>query len=553
MRDNAFNRLDGMSVDFLVITALPVERDALLRILASPAKLQPNGCPTYYLSTIPAYGRDGSYRVAVTMLNQMGNVEAARHAAQAITDLTPAYVFMVGIAGGVSGRVRLGDAVVATEILYYEVAKQYPEGPQRRPRVYHVDPLLLDRTKNYSESTWQALVSVKRPDGKATETPKVTFGPIAAGEKVVADLAFVSDLIKNIPKLIGIEMESYGVATAAAHSAERPRFLAIRGISDFADSSKSDEWQEYAAGCAAAFTVGFLRSGPVKPSTTQAASLAGDVDKPRTVIAIRHQSMEPIPANAILRSIASEFGDVDIKELVIDQTGLYINGRLVDPLEAVRRQENLAQGVSQLQLSHPGAELAYCAIAHVPLLFHAGYQLSNKSNIQLFEHDRQTAHWHRMQGMDRGPKLALEEVLPAANSAPGEVILRVSVSYEVTLEDIQGLVPSAVASIHLRVPEPQIDLVTSEHQTRKYSVRFRRILDQIHSRFTGVNGIHIFYAGPAALAFNFGRQISKTIHPRIVVYNYFSKDVPKYSWGLDITSDSELEESVVRPKGVEGS
>jgi nucleoside phosphorylase len=553
MRDNAFDQLDGRSVDFLVITALPVERDALLRILASPAKLQPNGCPTYYFSTVPAYGRGGSYCAAVTMLNQMGNVEAARHAAQAISDLNPAYVLMVGIAGGVSGRIRLGDVVVATEILYYEVAKQYPEGPQRRPRVYPVDPVLLDRTKNYNDTTWQDLVLVERPDGKAIDTPRVSFGPIAAGEKVVADSGFVSDLIGSIPKLVGIEMESYGVATAAAHSAERPRFLAIRGICDFADSSKSDDWQEYAAGCAAAFTIGFLRSGPVRPSVMQPPKLVGEVDKRRSVIAIRHQSMEPIPASLIRTSMAAEFGDVDIEELVIDQTDLYINGRLVDPVEAVRRQEDLAQRVSELQLSRPGAELAYCGIAHIPLVFRAGYQLSNKSSIYLFEHDRQTAQWHRLQGVDRGPNLGLEEVLPAASSAPGEVILRVSVSYEVTLEDVQGLVPSAIASIHLRVPEPQIDLVTSEYQTREYSVRFRRILDTIHSRFSNVNSIHIFYAGPAALAFNFGRQISKTIHPTITVYNYFSKDVPKYSWGLDITSDSGLEKSLVRPKGAERS
>lgn len=553
MSDNGLCQSIPEFIDFLVITALPVERNALLRLLVSPAKIQTNGCPTYYLSTVPAYGRDGSYRVAVTMLSQIGNVEAARRTVQAINDLNPDYILMVGIAGGVPSRVGLGDVVVATEILYYELAKRYREGLQRRPRVYPVDPLLLDRAQNYNDTTWPNLVSIERPDGKGTEVPKVAFGPVAAGEKVVADSGFVADLIESSPTLTGIEMESYGVAVAAAHSADRPRFLAVRGVCDFADSSKNDIWHAYAAESAAAFTIGFLRSGPVKPRSVRIAELTGDATKSSTLIAIRHQSMEPIPARAILTSLPLEFGNVDIKELTIDQTDLYVSGRLVNPAEAARRQAELAQRVNELQISHPGAELAYYGIAHIPLLFYAGYQLSNKSRIHLFEHNRLTAQWNQLQGVSSGPNFELEEALPSATAVPGELILRVSISYEVTLDDIEGLVPSPIASLHLRVPEPSIDLVTSERQIGEYSLVFRRILDEIHNRFPNTKHVQIFYSGPAALAFNFGRQISKTIHPRIIIYNYFSKDTPKYSWGLEITGEPDSEESLVIRKGLEGS
>ena len=111
-------------VDFLIITALPEERDALLDILGSYNRIQLDGRPTYYLSAVPAYGRNGDYRVAVTMLSQMGNVHAAQHTSQAIKDLSPDHVLVVGIAGGVKGKVGLGDVIVATNVLYYEQAKQ---------------------------------------------------------------------------------------------------------------------------------------------------------------------------------------------------------------------------------------------------------------------------------------------------------------------------------------------------------------------------------------------------------------------------------------------
>lgn len=552
MKANSSRQLVPKSVDFLAITALPIERDALLRLLVSPTKVQIHGYPTYYFSAIPAYTRDSSYCIAVTMLSQMGNVGAARHTAQAIDKLNPDHVFMVGVAGGVPNRVRLGDVIVATEILYYELAKQHPERIQRRPRVYPVDPLLLDRAQNYSNTTWPDLVSVERPDGKSTEAPTAVFGPVAAGEKVVADSEFVSELIESSPKLAGIEMESYGVATAAAHSTDRPRFLAIRGVCDFADSSKDDVWQAYAAESAAAFTIGFLSSGPVEPRSVRITELTETIDKEKasSLIAIRHQSMEPIPASVVHTSLRLEFGDVDIEELAIDQTDLYVSGRLVDPMEAMLRQANLAQRVNELQISHPGADLAYCGIAHIPLLFHAGYQLSNKSQIYLLEHDRQTAQWHQLHGADKGPELELEEPLPAATTAPGEVVLRVSISYEVAPEDIEGLIPSPIASMHLQICEPSIDVVTSRQQVSEYSLLFRRVLDEVHNRFPNTNNVHIFYSGPAALAFNFGRQISKTVHPRIIVYNYFSKDTPKYSWGLEITRETGLEKSLIEPMNV---
>jgi nucleoside phosphorylase len=550
--DNKYQSIPEFT-DFLMVTALPIERDALLRLLVNPTKTQLDGCPTYYFSSVPAYGKDASYYVAVTMLNQMGNVEAARHTAQAINDLNPDYVLMIGIAGGISDRIRLGDVVVATEILYYEVAKQYPERLQRRHRVYPVDPLLLDRTQNYNDTAWQNLVSVERPDGKATEVPEVVFGPVAAGEKVVADSGFVSDLIDSSPKLTGIEMESYGVASAAAYSTDRPRFLTIRGICDYADSSKNDTWQVYAAESASAFTIGFLRSEPVKPRSVRIAELTEKTKKSRSLIAIRHQSMEPIPAQALLTALPLEFGNVEIEELTIDQTDLYVGGRLIDPTEAVIRQANLARRVNEMQVAHPEAWLAYYGIAHIPLLFKAGYQLSNKSQIHLFEHNRQTAQWHQLQGVDNRVNLALEEPLPPPTTASGEVILRVSISYEVTPEDIEGLIPSPIALIHLRVSDPLIDVVTTERQIKEYSSLFRRILDEIRNRFPNTNHIHIFYSGPAALAFNFGRQISKTIHPRIIVYNYFVKDKPKYSWGLEITGEIDSEKSGVKWMGIEGS
>ncbi|WP_445219608.1 hypothetical protein ACKWRH_05310 [Bradyrhizobium sp. Pa8] len=49
-------------------------------------------------------------------------------------------------------------------------------------------------------------------------------------------------------KLLGIDMESYGVMAAGSEvSAPRPEALIIKGVSDFADSAKNDAYRHYAA------------------------------------------------------------------------------------------------------------------------------------------------------------------------------------------------------------------------------------------------------------------------------------------------------------------
>jgi len=73
------------------------------------------------------------------------------------------------------------------------------------------------------------------------------------------------------PKLIGVEMEAGGVASAAFQAAERPGFLMVRGVSDLADERKGtpdvERWRAYACDVAASYAIALLESGPVLPVT----------------------------------------------------------------------------------------------------------------------------------------------------------------------------------------------------------------------------------------------------------------------------------------------
>ena len=482
--------------DFLIVTALEKERNAVLQQLGGSEPIQEPDHPPYYRSILETgTGPNQVNRVVAVILADVGNVSAGQHTTSYIQHLQPRCVFMVGIAGGLSKDVRLGDVVVSNQIIYYENAKETPFGSELRPDGPPIDRELLNRAKYYNVA-WHTFIRAKRPgDSTGNEVAQVYFGPIASGEKVITDEKRASGLKQLHSKILAIDMESHGVGEAAARSKNRPRFIAIRGISDYADSNKNDDWQEYAADSAAAFAVELLRSGTVAiPDAPQPLTR-------KTLVAIRHQSMEPLESRLNAASLPETLQSTNVEEIVIDQTDLYDNGRLTNPVEAARLQKDIAHQLSQGLNTYPDAEVGYYGIAHIPLLFHIGCQLQNRNHFHFFDHNRRTNEWDLLQSGEDYPQITLEGFPDVVTQNGGDVIVRVSISYPVPLEAIEDIVPNPIASLHLSIDQPKRDIVTSEEQLQQYSDAFRDMLDEIHNKLPNTERVHIFYSGPVALTF----------------------------------------------------
>ena len=465
-----------------------------------------------------------SYSIATTCIFDMGNANAGVLAAGAIRELSPTYIIMFGLAGGIRGRVRLGDVIVPTQIYYYELGKLRSDALEERPDMLPPDPTLESRMHSY------ALNLETNYD--------VKFGPFAVGEKVISDVAAIEKFKKYVPKLVGIEMESYGVAVAALYSTLRPQFIAVRGVSDFADKRKSDKSREKCLNNAADFLIGFLRSGalPQKQHTRV------DANRPKSLIAIHHLSMERRTSirNAVDTSLV-DYRNHHIEELLIDQTDLFQNGSVASPKTAFERQKGLISRLDELLHRYPDAEIGYFGLAHIPFIFHAGYEI-NRREVRTFGTDRQTGEWQPPIRTIAGWSKIVVEGLPSTSSEfQGDVILRVSISSAVLVEQVQGLVPSPIASIHVSVEDPHLDYVTNEDQLNEYAFVFRQVLTDVHRLFPNAQSIYLFFAGPPGLAFRCGQQISKTSDPDVIVFNFSRKDRPNYRWGLNLCTGEILD------------
>lgn len=81
---------------------------------------------------------------------------------------------------------------------------------------------------------------------KAHNTPAVFYGLIASGNRVIKNAATRDRIARDVGGALCFEMEAVGLM----HDF---RCVVVRGISDYADSHKNDEWQPYAAASAAGY------------------------------------------------------------------------------------------------------------------------------------------------------------------------------------------------------------------------------------------------------------------------------------------------------------
>ncbi len=255
-----------------------------------------------------------------------------------------------------------------------------------------------------------------------------------------------------------------------------------------------------------------------------------------SLLLIRHQSLDPLIPKAICDDLPEHLRHLPLKEIAMDLTLWFQDGRLTDPKNAVHEQLQKTYEIKQLYGAEQSIELAYYGIAHIPLVFLLGYQLNTRKPINIFEHNRKTNRWDLLLTNANYSDLIVQSTANNAGVRYTDVIIKFGVSYPIIDDDLSLVTPLSKSTIELALPDPRLDAITNMDQLEKYALMFRAVLDEIHNLNTQIERIHVFYAGPVSLAFRCGQLISPTIHPKVLVYNYFSQDKPKYKWGICVNA-----------------
>lgn len=257
-------KTEGDIVDFLIITALPEEFNAVKKRFNDVHSVD----DIAYFATVDCRN-NRKYRLILACQLYSGQLDAAALTSTLCERHKPRYVLLVGIAGGNKNEeVKLGDIIIAKRIedcTKGKIAGSSVWQPEWTP--FSIDAELIRKVRDLPNNDWCESINVKRPD-KKKQAPGIKEGVIISGGNVIKEEAegqWLERIKAREPHWLGVEMEGGGMATAIANYAgePKPKFLMIRCVTDFADGDKNDHWHSYACDVAAAYTYAFLKSGPV--------------------------------------------------------------------------------------------------------------------------------------------------------------------------------------------------------------------------------------------------------------------------------------------------
>jgi len=337
-----------------IITIRHDEYDAVESRLEDPIPVE-GGNNNYEVATLqPDHGAPIS--MALTRCVRQGNLSAQAVANNIIQDLDPAWLLLVGIAGGVpDNEFSLGDVILASALhnfsfgaaaqdggrsyqigggpMHAEVEKflQTKIGGRNRDRLIDLagfrtrdeslnhPPVFLPGkdvpSSMYGEADFQAksvnAITRRFPGGTRIGGVRVWSGPCANGDLLVKDTALLATWQQSARQIVEVETELAGVYEAA-RNAGRQNYpvLAIRGLSDIVGLKRNPDWTQYACDSAAAFTCAILRSGFIKFSKNLPNPQIGSPETAGATLASNSYIAPKLAAGVLQRDLFATLRDL---------------------------------------------------------------------------------------------------------------------------------------------------------------------------------------------------------------------------------------------------
>lgn len=200
----------------------------------------------------------------IVVMSRWGKVASAQTATTLIETFGATHVMFTGVAGGVDPALNIGDVVVGTEIVQHDMdASAVP--PFKRFEVP-----LLGVTHFKSDIRMVEIANAAATDYISTDLineipsdllqeftmtkPKVVRGIIASGDQFIASDTKLTELRRDLPGILCIEMEGAAVAQVCYEHAIP--FVIIRSLSDKANNSAPVDFPGYLEHVASYITKG---------------------------------------------------------------------------------------------------------------------------------------------------------------------------------------------------------------------------------------------------------------------------------------------------------
>ncbi|MFY9071764.1 hypothetical protein [Aliarcobacter butzleri] len=230
-----------------------------------------------YFETVFLSSKGKPIKVIGKCMNDMGMVESATYTTKMIHLFKPKYITMTGIAAGIKDNdIEVGDIIIPQFNWNWQAGKfkttyrdefdnennkfrnkisTFFDKDMRQKELsstlYDIVTQELEPNKVFYEDLFKNFCSeyrsysipILRENSKRSRYPKIITEKMLSGSAVVADINLINEIKQR--KVVGLDMEAYGVFYAAKKSKTEP--IIIKSICDFADEAKDDEYHIFAS------------------------------------------------------------------------------------------------------------------------------------------------------------------------------------------------------------------------------------------------------------------------------------------------------------------
>jgi nucleoside phosphorylase len=210
-----------------------------------------NDPATYFEGSVYAAG--SQHQVYAVAAPRMGMTASSIATMKLIEAFRPRFVGMGGILAGIRNQCEIGDVIAVDPSWDYGSGKRIATSSgsifKPSPHQISIDPFLRSKLIQMAQDT-QVADEIRRSwkRGYGGSVLRIHVGPVASGAAVSADASLLEEVQSQHRKLLGLEMESYGVLAAAAEcTMPQPKAFCLKSVCDFGDNQKNDDGQLYAA------------------------------------------------------------------------------------------------------------------------------------------------------------------------------------------------------------------------------------------------------------------------------------------------------------------
>jgi len=240
-----------------ILGAMPEEIEAVLHLMGSDTHTVEHGNRAFTLGSI-------GKRSVVAAYSRCGKVAAAATATEMIVRFNATEIIFTGLAGALDDRLRIGDVVIATELMQHDLDARplFPryEVPLAGVSRFACDAALRSQVESAADALLQGPLLKQLPEHVRARLgltkPRLYSGLIVSGDQFIGSDSQRAALRRDLPDALCVEMEGAAVVQVA-HDYAIPAAV-VRVISDAADDHAGAHFPESLSLIAGVYASGII-------------------------------------------------------------------------------------------------------------------------------------------------------------------------------------------------------------------------------------------------------------------------------------------------------